>query len=135
MGAARDRLPNGCDQGRHDLRQHGSSQHLPSVHSGGHFPRFTPEAIKTNLAFVDTLRAFAVRKHPTPAQIALAWLLTQKPWIVPIPGMNAVEHLEENLASVHVVLTPEDLCEIDLAASRIEVQGARLSDGLLGLSE
>ena len=81
------------------------------------------------------LRAFATRKHVTPAQIALAWLLAQKPWIVPIPGMTAVEHLEENLTSVHVVLTPEDLCEIDLAASRIEVQGARLSEGLLGLSE
>lgn len=99
------------------------------------FPRFTPEAIKTNLAFVDMLRAFAARKRATPAQIALAWLLTQKPWVVPIPGMNAVEHLEENLASVHVALTPEDLCEIDLAASRIDVQGARLSEGLLGLSE
>jgi aryl-alcohol dehydrogenase-like predicted oxidoreductase len=99
------------------------------------FPRFTPEAIKTNLTFVDMLRAFAVRKHATPAEIALAWPLAQKPWIVPIPGMNAVEHIDENLASVDVVLTPEDLREIDLAASRIEVQGARLSEGLLGLSE
>ncbi len=99
------------------------------------FPRFTPEALKANLAFVDMLRAFATRKHVTPAQIALAWLLAQKPWIVPIPGMNTVEHIDENLASVNVVLTPEDLREIDLAVSRIEVQGARLSEGLLSLSE
>ena len=99
------------------------------------FPRFTPDAITANLAFVDMLRAFAARKHASPAQIALAWLLAQKPWIVPIPGMNTLSHLEENLASVNVRLTVDDLGEIDAAASQIEVRGARLSEGLLSLSE
>jgi aryl-alcohol dehydrogenase-like predicted oxidoreductase len=99
------------------------------------FPRFTPEALKANLAFVDMLRAFAARKNATPAQIALAWLLARRPWIVPIPGMNTRRHLDENLASVGVVLTRDDLREIDAAALKIDVQGARLSEGLPGLSE
>ncbi|WPB72804.1 aldo/keto reductase [Archangium violaceum] len=99
------------------------------------FPRFTPEALKANLAFVEMLRAFAARKNATPAQLALAWLLAQKPWIVPIPGMMKREHLDENLASVDVALTPDDLREIAIAASKIEVQGARLGEGLLSLSE
>jgi aryl-alcohol dehydrogenase-like predicted oxidoreductase len=88
-----------------------------------------------NLAFVDMLRAFAARKHASPAQIALAWLLAQKPWIVPIPGMNTIGHLDENLASVDVVLTTENLREIDAAAAKIELKRARLSEGLLSLSE
>jgi aryl-alcohol dehydrogenase-like predicted oxidoreductase len=99
------------------------------------FPRFTPEALQANLAFVDMLRGFAARRNATPAQIALAWLLAQKPWIVPIPGINKPEYLQENLGSVDVVLTPDDLREIDSAASQIEVKGARLSEGLLQLSE
>lgn len=99
------------------------------------FPRFTPEALKANLAFVDMLRAFAARKNVTPAQLALAWLLAQKPWVVPIPGINKLEHLTENLASVDLKLTPDDLREIDLAASKIEVQGDRLDKGLLSFSE
>jgi aryl-alcohol dehydrogenase-like predicted oxidoreductase len=99
------------------------------------FPRFTPEALKANLAFVEMLREFAARKNATPAQIALAWLLAQKPWIVPIPGINKLEHLDENLASVDIALTPGDLREIDIAVSKIEVQGARLGEGLLSLSE
>lgn len=99
------------------------------------FPRFTRDAIEANLAFVEMLRAFAVERSATPAQVALAWLLAQKPWIVPIPGMDRLEHLEENLASVDVVLTPEDLRAIDEASSKIEIRGARLSAGLLGLSE
>ena len=99
------------------------------------FPRFTPKALKANLAFVDMIRTFAARKAATPAQIALAWLLGQKPWIVPIPGMNSVKHMEENLASVDVVLTQGDLDEIDAAASQIPVEGERLSEGLLSLSE
>lgn len=99
------------------------------------FPRFTPEALKANLAFVDMIRSFAAGKNATPAQIALAWLLAQKPWIVPIPGMNSVKHMDENLASVDVVLTQDDLREIDTAASKIPVQGERLSEGLLSLSE
>jgi aryl-alcohol dehydrogenase-like predicted oxidoreductase len=99
------------------------------------FPRFTPEALTANLAFVDMLRAFAARRHASPAQIALAWLLAQEPWIVPIPGMDTLDHLDENLASVSVRLTADDLRDIDIAASKIEVTGARLSEGLLSLSE
>jgi aryl-alcohol dehydrogenase-like predicted oxidoreductase len=99
------------------------------------FPRFTPEAMKANLGFVDMLRGFASRVGATPAQVALAWLLAQKPWVVPIPGINKLDHLKENLASVNVMLGPDDLLEIDRAASRIEVTGARLSEGLLQLSE
>jgi aryl-alcohol dehydrogenase-like predicted oxidoreductase len=99
------------------------------------FPRFTPEAMKANLAFVEMLRAFATRRSSTPAQIALAWLLAQKPWIVPIPGVQRLEHLKEDLASVDVMLSREDLRELDRAASAIEVTGARLSEGLLQMSE
>jgi aryl-alcohol dehydrogenase-like predicted oxidoreductase len=92
------------------------------------FPRFTPEARKANQAVVDLLSAIAKRKNATPAQIALAWLLAQKPWIVPIPGTRKLERLEENLDSVNIELTPGDLLEIDAAYSRIKVQGARLPD-------
>src|SRR5450432_2349925 len=92
------------------------------------FPRFTPEALKANQAVVDLLSAIAKRKNATPAQIALAWLLAQKPWIVPIPGTRKLERLEENLDSVNIELTPGDLLEIDAAYSRIKVQGARLPD-------
>jgi aryl-alcohol dehydrogenase-like predicted oxidoreductase len=99
------------------------------------FPRFTPEALKANLAFVDMVRGFAVRKQATPAQIALAWLLAQKPWIVPIPGMNTADHLAENLAAVTVRLSLEDLRDIDDAAATIAVTGARLDEGLLSLSD
>jgi aryl-alcohol dehydrogenase-like predicted oxidoreductase len=99
------------------------------------FPRFSPEAMKANLAFVEMLRGFAARKNASPAQIALAWLLVQKPWIVPIPGINKLEHLKENLKSVDIALTRDDLRAIDVAASKIEIQGARLSEGLLNLSE
>jgi aryl-alcohol dehydrogenase-like predicted oxidoreductase len=93
-------------------------------------PRFTPEARKANQALVDLLSSIAQRKHATPAQIALAWLLAQKPWIVPIPGTRRLERLEENIGAVAVELTPEDLREIDDAASRITVQGARYPEHL-----
>jgi aryl-alcohol dehydrogenase-like predicted oxidoreductase len=92
------------------------------------FPRFTPEARKANQAVVELLRAIAIRKNGTPAQIALAWLLAQKPWIVPIPGTRKRERLEENLGAVNIDLTPGDLREIDAAYSKIKVQGARLSE-------
>jgi aryl-alcohol dehydrogenase-like predicted oxidoreductase len=94
-------------------------------------PRFTEENRKANLAFVDWLKAFARRKRATPAQIALAWLLAQKPWIVPIPGTTKRHRLDENLGSLDVHLTAEDLREIDRAASQIEVQGARYPEPLL----
>jgi aryl-alcohol dehydrogenase-like predicted oxidoreductase len=93
-------------------------------------PRFTPEARKANLALVDLLAGIAQRKKATPAQIALAWLLAQKPWIVPIPGTRKLERLDENLGAVAVELTPGDLREIDSAASKIAVQGARYPEHL-----
>ena len=93
-------------------------------------PRFTPEARKANLALVDLLRKIAERKKATPAQIALAWLLAQKPWIVPIPGTQKLERLEENIGAGAVELTSEDLREIDSAASKITIQGARYPDDL-----
>src|SRR5467141_1900096 len=93
-------------------------------------PRFTPENRKANEAFVDLLRKIAERKKATPAQIALAWLLAQKPWIVPIPGTTKLARLEENIAAVGVDLTPDDLREIDTAASKITVQVARYPENL-----
>jgi len=88
-------------------------------------PRFTPEALKANQALIDLLGAIGKKKHATPAQIALAWLLAQKPWIVPIPGTTKLNRLDENLGALNVELTPDDLREIDSAAAKITVQGAR----------
>jgi aryl-alcohol dehydrogenase-like predicted oxidoreductase len=93
-------------------------------------PRFTAENRKANLAFVDWLKTFAARKQATPAQIALAWLLAQKPWIAPIPGTTKRHRLEENLGGAAVVLTAADLAEIDRAAAAIAVQGARYPEHL-----
>jgi aryl-alcohol dehydrogenase-like predicted oxidoreductase len=97
-------------------------------------PRFTPEARKANQALVDLLGQIAERKGATPAQIALAWLLAQKPWIVPIPGTRRLERLEENLGAVAVELTANDLREIESAASKIAVQGARLPEAVLKMT-
>jgi aryl-alcohol dehydrogenase-like predicted oxidoreductase len=94
-------------------------------------PRFTLENRKANLALVDLLKRVAEQKEATPAQIALAWLLAQKPWIVPIPGTRRLERLEENIGAVHVELTPEDLHEIEAAAAKIQIQGARLPESVL----
>jgi len=93
-------------------------------------PRFTPEARRANLTLVDLLRKIAEGKKATPAQIALAWLLAQKPWIVPIPGTRKLERLDENVGAVAVELTSEDLREIDCAASKITIQGARYPEVL-----
>ena len=93
-------------------------------------PRFTPEARKANLAFVEMLRRMADRKKVTPAQIALAWLLAQKPWIVPIPGTRKLTRLDENLGAVDLELSSDDLREIESAASKITVQGARYPEHL-----
>jgi aryl-alcohol dehydrogenase-like predicted oxidoreductase len=93
-------------------------------------PRFTPENRKANQAFVDWLSTFAGRKHATPAQIALAWLEAQKPWIVPIPGTTKRHRLEENLGAARTQLSADDLREIDRAASQIEVHGARYPEHL-----
>ena len=88
-------------------------------------PRFAPEALKANQALIHLLGNIAQGKKATPAQIALAWLLAQKPWIVPIPGTTKLHRLEENIGAVSIELTPDDLRDIDAAASRISVQGAR----------
>jgi aryl-alcohol dehydrogenase-like predicted oxidoreductase len=93
-------------------------------------PRFTPEARKANETLVELLRAIAERKKATPAQIALAWLLAQKPWIVPIPGTKKLDRLEENIGAADVVLTVDDLREIEDAASNIKIQGARYPEQL-----
>ncbi|MBV8076049.1 MAG: aldo/keto reductase [Planctomycetaceae bacterium] len=93
-------------------------------------PRFTPEARKANQALVDQLGKIAERKKATPAQIALTWLLAQKPWIVPIPGTRRLERLDENIGAVAVELTADDLREIESAASEITVQGARYPEEL-----
>lgn len=98
-------------------------------------PRFTPEARKANRALVDLLARIADRKRATPSQIALAWLLAQKPWIVPIPGTTKLARLEENLRAVDIELTPDDLREIESAASRIKIQGARYPELVEQMSE
>ena len=97
-------------------------------------PRFTPEARKANQALVDLLGKMALQKKATPAQIALAWLLAQKPWIVPIPGTTKLTRLEENIGAAAIQLRPDDLLEIDSAASQITVQGARYPEHIEQLS-
>jgi aryl-alcohol dehydrogenase-like predicted oxidoreductase len=93
-------------------------------------PRFTPEALKANQALINLLGSIAERKKATPAQIALAWLLAQKPWIVPIPGTTKLHRLDENIGAVSVELTPGDLGDIEIAAAEITVQGARYPEKL-----
>jgi len=93
-------------------------------------PRFAPEARKANQTLIDLLKSIAERKHATPAQIALAWLLAQEPWIVPIPGTTKLHRLEENIGAVDIELTPDDLRDIDNAASQITVQGERYPEQL-----
>jgi aryl-alcohol dehydrogenase-like predicted oxidoreductase len=97
-------------------------------------PRFSPEARKANQALVDLLGKFAEQKKATPAQVAIAWLLAQEPWIVPIPGTTKLHRLEENIGAVAVHLTSDDLREIDSAASKIKLQGARLPEGALRMT-
>jgi aryl-alcohol dehydrogenase-like predicted oxidoreductase len=97
-------------------------------------PRFAPEARKANQALVDLLRSVGERHAATPAQVALAWLLSRKPWIVPLFGTRKLERLDENLASMSLVLTADDLDEIESVASAIEIQGARYPDDLMKLS-
>lgn len=93
-------------------------------------PRFTPEALKVNQALIDLLASIGKRKNATPAQIALAWLLAQKPWIAPIPGTTKLNRLEENIAAVPIQLTPADLRDIDAAASKVKVEGSRYPERL-----
>ena len=97
-------------------------------------PRFAPEALEVNVALVDLIKAVAARKHATPAQIALGWLLAQAPSIVPIPGTTKIARLEENLKAATIELTAEDLAEIDAAASKLTFAGDRLAAGALKLT-
>jgi aryl-alcohol dehydrogenase-like predicted oxidoreductase len=97
-------------------------------------PRFSPEARKANLALVEVLKAVAERKRTTPAQVALAWLLAQKPWIVPIPGTIKLHRLEENLGAINLELTAADLSKITAEASKIKVQGERLPEAALKMT-
>jgi aryl-alcohol dehydrogenase-like predicted oxidoreductase len=92
------------------------------------FDRFTPENIEANWPFVELLKRVAAEKNATPAQIALAWLLAQKPWIVPIPGTRSIEHLSENLGATQVTLTPADLGAMEAAASKLTVHGGRMAE-------
>jgi aryl-alcohol dehydrogenase-like predicted oxidoreductase len=92
------------------------------------FDRFAPEKLAANMPILDWLTRFAERKNATPAQISLAWLLAQKPWIVPIPGTRNPDHLNENLVSIHVQLTTDDLREIESALSHISVHGGRMNE-------
>ncbi len=107
---------------------------LHSTDFRSQLPRFSAENRKANQAMVDLLEKIAKRKHATPAQIALAWLLAQKPWIVPIPGTTKLNRLEENIGATEVELTTDDLREIESAASKIEVQGARYPEHIEAMS-
>jgi aryl-alcohol dehydrogenase-like predicted oxidoreductase len=97
-------------------------------------PRFSPEARKANMALVDMVKVVAERKGATPAQVALGWLLAQKPWIVPIPGTTKLHRLEENLGAVNVALTENDLKQIDEASSKLKLEGARLPEAALKMT-
>jgi aryl-alcohol dehydrogenase-like predicted oxidoreductase len=99
-----------------------------------HVPRFSPEARKANMALVDLIKSVAERKGATPAQVALAWLLAQKPWIVPIPGTTKLHRLEENLGALNVELTEADLKQINDAASKLTIEGARLPEAALKMT-
>jgi aryl-alcohol dehydrogenase-like predicted oxidoreductase len=92
------------------------------------FDRFSPENIAANMPIVDSLKRFAKKKKATPAQISLAWLLAQKPFIVPIPGTSNIDHLNENLGAINVQLTPADLSEIETELSKIKVHGGRMNE-------
>ncbi|GGP21533.1 aldo/keto reductase [Silvimonas iriomotensis] len=99
-----------------------------------HVPRFSVEARKANMALVDVVKQVATRKNATPAQVALAWLLAQQPWIAPIPGTTKLHRLEENLGAVNLVLTAEDLASINTEVAKVEVQGARLPEANLRMT-
>ncbi|QTE38613.2 aldo/keto reductase [Mucilaginibacter gossypii] len=112
-----------------------SSKFDASTDLRANFPRFSQENIKANMPVVDMLRNIAAKKNSNPVQIALAWLLAQKSWIVPIPGMDKVAYIDDNIKSVDLLLTTEDLNEIDEQLSKINIRGDRLDAGLLSMSE
>ena len=100
----------------------------PETDFRSEFPRFSPESLAANMPIIDWLTRFAEKKGATPGQIALAWLLAQKPWIVPIPGTRNIDHLNENLEAINVQLTSDDLLEIETKISKITVHGERMSE-------
>lgn len=97
-------------------------------------PRFAPEALPANMALVQVVRTWAERKNATPAQLALAWLLAQKPWIVPIPGTTNVTHMEENLGAVSISFTADELRQLNAAVVAVGIQGARLPPAVMQMS-
>jgi aryl-alcohol dehydrogenase-like predicted oxidoreductase len=107
----------------------------PNTDLRASFPRFTPEAIKANMPILEMMIQIAKRKNANPVQIALAWLLAQKPFIVPIPGMDKIEFIDDNIKALDIEITTEDLKEIDDTLSKIKIEGARLNEGLLSMSE
>ena len=107
----------------------------PETDLRSRFPRFTPEALAANLPVVDLLKRFAEKTDATPAQIALAWLLAHKPFIVPIPGTRNIDHLTENLGALDVALTPADLQEIDSDFAKITVHGERMDEANMRIVE
>ena len=130
-GGTRDRLRSVQPAGqRLPYRQDYEDTEFASTDIRSRIPRFTSDARKANQALVDLLAATAEKKKATPAQIALAWLLAQKPWIVPIPGTTKLARVEENIGAAAMELTPDDLRQIDNAASKITVQGARYPEEL-----
>ena len=111
-----------------------TTTHFETTDFRAHVPRFSPEAMKVNMALVDVVREMAAQKNATPAQIALAWLLAQKPWIVPIPGTTKLHRLEENLGAVNVALTADDVHHMATAMAGISVQGERLPEAVLKMT-
>jgi aryl-alcohol dehydrogenase-like predicted oxidoreductase len=97
-------------------------------------PRFAPEALPANMALVQVVKTWAQRKNATPAQLALAWLLAQKPWIVPIPGTTNVAHMEENLGAVAISFTTDELRQLNAAVAAVSIQGARLPPAVMQMS-
>jgi aryl-alcohol dehydrogenase-like predicted oxidoreductase len=97
--------------------------------------RFSPENLPNNMALVDLLKRWAIRKQATPAQISLAWLMAQKPWIVPIPGTTQMAHMLENIGAAEVQFTPAELAELNRSVSAIQIRGARLPDVVLAFSD
>jgi aryl-alcohol dehydrogenase-like predicted oxidoreductase len=97
------------------------------------FERFSPENLAANLPIIEVLKQFADRKGATPSQIALAWLMAQKPWIVPIPGTRNIHHLNENLGALHVQLTPTDLRDIETVFAAVKVHGSRMNSAQMEL--
>lgn len=111
-----------------------TTTHFETTDFRAHVPRFSPEAMQVNMALVDVVRDMAAQKNATPAQIALAWLLAQKPWIVPIPGTTKLHRLEENLGAVNVALTADDVHHMATAMAGISVQGERLPEAVLKMT-